>query len=93
MGKDSDNDMIEQAEGMQDIDLKLSDLLKGNFAPIEIPYIEIPGSAPLVYNETQELLEQINEKDVFADFDLAEEFLMFTAEVEDLEIRKEDGPH
>ena len=73
--------------------MKVSDLLKGNFSAVEIPYIEIPGSAPLVYNDLEEILEQIWEKDEFHTNDLAEEYLMFTVEIEDKEVRKQDGPH
>ena len=34
----------------------VSDILKGDFAPIEIPLIEIPGSKPLVFEESNKLL-------------------------------------
>jgi hypothetical protein len=73
--------------------MKVSDILKGNFSAVEIPYIEIPGSAPLIYDAPEDLLKQIDEKDIFGDYDLAEEFLMFTAEILDDEVREQDGPH
>ena len=89
VGKDSDKTIIDQAVNSQgEVDMKVSDLIQGNFSAVDIPYIEIPGSEPLVYNEPNELLRQLNEKDEFADFDLAEEFLMFTSEIEDVELRK-----
>ena len=36
--------------------MKVSDILKGDFAPIEIPFLEIPGTRPLVYEEPDDLL-------------------------------------
>ena len=36
--------------------VNVSDILKGNFAPIEIPRIDIPGSKPLVYEEPAVLI-------------------------------------
>ena len=89
VGKDSDKTIIgQQLDGLGEMELKVSDLLKGNFSAVEIPYIEIPGSAPLVYNDAEELLSQIWEKDEFAPNELAEEFLMFTLEIEDQETSK-----
>ena len=60
----------------------MSDILTGNFAPIEIPMLEIPGTRPLIYNEPAALLAEIHEKDEFAVEDVEEEFLMFSVEVE-----------
>ena len=39
--------------------VKVSDILQGDFAPIEIPMIEIPGSRPLVYVEPSVLLSEV----------------------------------
>ena len=72
--------------------MKVSDILQGNFAPIEIPMLEIPGTTPLIYNEEEELLAEINEKDEFMVDDCEEEFVMLTAEILDEEIRTQDGP-
>ena len=55
--------------------------------------IEIPGSKPLVYEEPAVLLAEINEKDEFFVDELEEEYLMFTAEMQDRVIRRQDGPH
>ena len=94
VGKDSDKTIIgQQPDGLGEETLKVSDLLKGNFSAVEIPYIEIPGSAPLVQNDIEEILEQIWEKDEFYTNELAEEYLMFTIEIDDKEVRKQDGPH
>lgn len=73
--------------------VKVSDILKGDFAPIVIPVIEIPGTRPLVYEEPAVLLAEINENDQFFIDELEEEYLMFTAEMEDRTIRRQDGPH
>lgn len=71
----------------------MSDILQGNFAPIEIPTLEIPGTSPLVYNEPETLIAEINEKDEFHRFGEEEEFLMFTAEMLDFDERLgDDGP-
>jgi hypothetical protein len=52
VGKDSDKTIIgQQPDGLGEMDFKVSDLIKGNFSAVEIPYIEIPGSAPLVYHD------------------------------------------
>ena len=59
----------------------MSDILQGNFAPIEIPIIDIPGSKPLVYTEYAALIAEIDKKDEFLLDDIEEEFLMFTAEI------------
>ena len=74
-------------------ELKVSDILQGNFNPIEIPLIEIPGTRPLIYNEPEVLLAKINKKDQFCIDDIEEEFLMFTVEIDDDAIRRKDGPH
>ena len=73
--------------------MKVSDILTGNFAPIEIPEIEIPGSKPLVYETRKALLAEIYSKDEFFEDDMEEEYLMFTAEIEDKNARRLDGPH
>lgn len=39
--------------------VKVSDILQGDFAPIDIPMIEIPGSRPLVYVEPNVLLSEV----------------------------------
>ena len=75
------------------IDLNVSEILQGNFAPIEIPLLEIPGVRPLVYEDPDALLAQIVEKDEFFLDETEEEFLMFTAEVVDKQVRRQDGPH
>ena len=72
--------------------MKVSDILQGNYAPLEIPMLEIPGCCPLIYNEPEALLAEINEKDEFMVDDLEEEFFMFTAEIIDAETRAQDGP-
>ena len=71
----------------------MSDILQGDFAPIKIPIIEIPGSQPLVYVEPAVLLAEVGESDQFAVDELEEEYLMFTAEMQDRVIRRQDGPH
>ena len=73
--------------------LKVSDLLTGNFASVAVPMLEIPGTSPLVYEQPDELLEQVNGKDEFFVDDMEEEFVMFTAEIQDRIIRRQDGPH
>lgn len=73
--------------------MNVAEIMKGNFAPIEIPYIEIPGEMPLVYEPAEELIAQIDEKDEFFVDDIEEEYLMFTAEIEDRFTRRQDGPH
>ncbi len=59
----------------------MSDILTGNFAPIEIPILDIPGTSPLIYTKAKVLIAEINEKDEFLVDDIEEEFLMFTAEI------------
>lgn len=66
----------------------MSDILKGNFAPIEIPELEIPGVRPIVYTLPEDLIAEINEKDEFFVDEIEEEFLMFTAEICDRETRR-----
>lgn len=44
-------------------ELKVSDILQGNFNPIDVPLIEIPGTRPLIYNEPEALIAKINKKD------------------------------
>ena len=73
--------------------VKVSDILQGDFAPIEIPMIEIPGSRPLVYEEPAVLLAEVFQKDEFFVDELEEEYLMFTAEMQDRATRRLDGPH
>lgn len=77
---ESQNSVVFKGEE-QEIDVKVSEILKGNFASIEIPLLDIPGSRPLIYEEPEDLLAQINEKDEFFIEDDEEEFLMFTAEI------------
>lgn len=77
----------------QEIDKKVSDILRGNFAPITIPLLDIPGVRPLIYEDPDDLLAQIGEKDEFFLDEEEEEFLMFTAEVFDRNVRRQDGPH
>lgn len=55
--------------------------MKGNFTPIEIPIIDIPGSSPLIYMTVDDLLAEIDGKDEFLVDDIEEEFMMFTAEM------------
>ena len=74
-------------------DIKVSDIMKGNFASIEIPAIEIPGSKPLIYTKAKDLIAEITAKDEFFIDDIEEEFLMFTAEMCDRNIRKQYSPH
>ena len=62
--------------------LKVSDILKGNFAPLEIPVLDIPGTSPLIYTTSEVLLAEIAAKDEFMGDD-EEEFLMFPAEIID----------
>jgi hypothetical protein len=71
----------------EEITQRVSDILQGNFAPIEIPYLEIPGSMPLVFESSEELLAEIFEKDQFFIDELEEEYLMFTAEIQDRVVR------
>ena len=66
----------------------VSDILKGDFAPIEIPLIEIPGSKPLVFEESNKLLAQVYEQDRFMMDEDEEEFLMFTVEIYDRRVRR-----
>ena len=68
--------------------MKVSDILTGNFAPIEIPVLEIPGTKPLVYESPEALLAEIDSKDEFFIDEIEEEYLMFTAEIEEKEIRR-----
>ena len=65
----------------------------GNFSAVEVPDIQIPGTAPLVYKLPEELLDEIWNSDEFAVNDLEEEFLMFPGEILDKAVRKQDGPH
>ena len=74
-------------------DMKVSDILTGNYAPLMIPLLEIPGSRPLVYVKPAALRAEINEKDEFFVDELEEEYLMFTAEMQDRALRRQDGPH
>ena len=48
---------------------------------------------PLVYEKPEALLAQINSEDKFFINDLEEEYLMFTAEIEDRIVAAQDGPH
>lgn len=59
------------------------DLMQGEFSPIKIPLLDIPGIRPLVYTEAEDLLTEINEKDEFFNNHDEEEFLMFTIEIVD----------
>ena len=36
--------------------VKVSDILQGNFAPLEIPILEIPGTRPLMYEAPEDLI-------------------------------------
>ena len=72
--------------------MKVSDILQGNFAPLEIPMIEIPGTKPLIINKVEDLLAEIDQKDEFMKEDEEEEFLMFTAEIHDFWTVAQDGP-
>ena len=54
--------------------------------------IEIPGTKPLIYNQVEDLLAEVNEKDEFMLEDEEEEFLMFTAEIHDFWTITQDGP-
>ena len=65
----------------------------GNFTEVNVPEIQIPGTAPLVYKLPEELLDEIWNSDEFAVNDLEEEFLMFPGEILDKKARKQDGPH
>ena len=83
-----------EAGGSEELkSMKVSEIMKGNFAPIDIPYVEIPGETPLIYELAEELIAQIDKKDEFFVDDIEEEYLMFTAEIEDRLIRRQDGPH
>jgi len=62
--------------------------LHGNYAPLEIPLLDILGTSPLIYEEYETLIAEINTKDEFFVDDIEEEFLMFTAEMQDREIRR-----
>ena len=73
--------------------MKVSDILTGNFAPLEIPMIDIDGTKPLIYNEPDALRAEIAEKDLFMPDEAEEEFLMFPAEIIDFWGRAKDGPH
>ena len=66
----------------------VSEILKGNFSELNIPEIEIPGSAPLVYKAPEELLAEIFDADEFAVNDIEEEFLLFPGEILDRKVRK-----
>ena len=74
-------------------EMKVSDILTGNFAPLEIPMIDIDGTKPLIYNEPDALRAEIAEKDLFMPDEAEEEFLMFPAEIIDFWGRAKDGPH
>ena len=71
----------------------VSDILQGNFSEVHVPEIEIPGTAPLVFKEPEELLQEIWDADEFAVNDIEEEFLLFPGEILDRKLRKQDGPH
>lgn len=71
----------------------VSDILKGNFSEVQIKEIEIPGTAPLVYKEPEELLQEIWQSDEFGVHDIEEEFLLFPGEILDKRVRKQNGPH
>lgn len=45
--------------------MKVSDILQGNYAPLEIPLLDIPGMTPLICNEPEDLMAEIGEKDEF----------------------------
>ena len=66
----------------------VSDILLGDYAPVEIPLIEIPGSKPLIFEEATKLFSQIRASDLFFIDDNEEEFLMFTVEMTDRRIRR-----
>ena len=68
--------------------MKVSDILQGNYAPLEIPLLDILGTYPLIYEEYETLIAEIDAKDEFFVDDIEEEFLMFTAEMQDREIRR-----
>ena len=71
----------------------VSDILQGNFSEVQIPELDIPGTAPLVYKEPAELLQEIWESDIHAVYEAEEEFLLFPGEILDKKARKLDGPH
>ena len=71
----------------------VSDILQGNFSEVHIPEIEIPGTAPLIFKEPKELLQEIWDSDEFAVNDIEEEFLLFPGEILDRKLRKQEGPH
>ena len=71
----------------------VSDILKGNFSEVQIKEIEIPGTAPLVYKEPEELLQEIWQSDEFGVHDIEEEFLLFPGEILDKKVRRQNGPH
>ena len=73
--------------------VNVGEILKGNFTPVAIPVIEIPGSRPLIYSEPKDLLAEIDGKDEFFVDEIEEEFLMFTAELPDDSSRRRMGPH
>ena len=53
-GADSSN-KVQKSEDLKN--LKVSDILTGNFASLEVPMLEIPGTSPLIYEQPEELLE------------------------------------
>ena len=66
----------------------VSDILKGNFSEVHVPEIEIPGSAPLVYKDPEELLQEVWESDLYDVEDIEEEFLLFPGEIVDKKTRR-----
>ena len=46
-----------------------------------------------MYSDVKDLLAEINDKDEFFVDEIEEEFLMFTAELEDIDTRRKMGPH
>lgn len=66
----------------------VSDILQGDYTPVEIPLIEIPGSKPLIFEEATKLLAQVYGSDQFELDDNEEEFLMFTVEIADRRVRR-----
>jgi len=62
--------------------------LQGNYAPLEIPLLDILGTYPMIYEDYETLIAEIDAKDEFFVDEIEEEFLMFTAEMQDREIRR-----
>ena len=48
-GEDHDVNETGKQEDIVLKDMKVSDILKGNYAPIKIPLLDIPGMRPLIY--------------------------------------------